>query len=325
MSNRRKLILALGAGALVAPFRSHAQQQGKVWRIGVLVPGAKSGWTPMVEAFRSGLRDLGYVEGKNISIEYRWADNRYDRLPAFAAELVRLKVDVIVTNATPGVGAARGATTTIPIVMAAIGDPVISGFISNLSRPGANITGSTFFGKEILVKRLELLKEALPGLRRVAFLNDQAVPRDYLTALENAARAMKILLESFDLANADALEGAVAAIGKNQIEGIVVIETPMLISVGARIGAAAFKHQIAAIGFKEVVQGGGLMAYGANIAELWRRAATYVDKILKGAKPGDLPVERASKFELVVNKQVATALGIKIPNSILLRADKVID
>lgn len=325
MSNRRRLLLALGASTLIAPFRSHAQQRGKVWRIGVLVPGAKSGWTPMVEAFRSGLRDIGYVEGKNISIEYRWADGQYDRLPDLAAELVRLKVDVMVTNATPGVGAARGATKTIPIVMAAIADPVVSGFIANLSHPGANITGSTFFGKEILVKRLELLKEAAPALRRVAFLKDKTVPRDYLTAIENAARAMKIVLESFDLANPDALEGAVAAMGKKRIEGIVVMETPMLISVGERIGAAAIKHQIAAIGFKEIVQGGGLMAYGADIAAMWRRAATYVDKILKGAKPGDLPVEQASKFELVVNKQAATALGIKIPNSILLRADKVIE
>jgi putative ABC transport system substrate-binding protein len=324
VNTRRKLVIALGAGALVAPFGSFAQQQGKVWRIGVLVPGSAAGWAPMVGALRSGLRDLGYVEGQNISIEYRYADGQYDRLSNLATELVRLKVDVIVSNATSGVGAARRATMTIPIVMGAIGDPVASGFVTNLSHPGANVTGLTFFGKEIAAKRLELIKEALPGLTRAAFLKDHTVPRDYPRSMESAARAMKIALEFVDVDSSDKLDSAMAELVQKRVSGIVVMETPLVISLGKRIGAAASKHRIAAIGFKEVAEGGGLIAYGADIAEMWRRSATYIDKIFKGAKPGDLPIEQASKFELVVNKTTATALGIKIPDSILLRADKVI-
>jgi putative ABC transport system substrate-binding protein len=324
MNNRRKLLFALGTCVIAAPLASFAQQQGKVWRIGVLVPGAASGWAPMVESLRAGLRELGYVEGKNLSIEYRWADGQYDRLPDFAAELVRLKVDVIVTNATAGVGAARRATATVPIVMGAIGDAVASGFVTNLSHPGANITGLSFFAKEIAVKRLELLKEAVPELTRVAFLTDQTIPREYLTTMTSAARTMKMALDLIDVKSPEKLENTLAEMAKKRIEGMVVMETPLLISIGKQIGAAASRHRIAAIGFKDVVEGGGLIAYGADIAEMWHRAATYVDKILKGAKPGDLPVEQARKFELVVNKNTASALGIKIPDSILVRADKVI-
>jgi len=324
MNSRRKLVIAIGAGALTVPFGSFAQQQGKVWRIGVLVPGAASGWAAMVEALRTGLRELGYVEGKNISIEYRWADGQYDRLPDLAAELVRLKVAVIVTNATAGVGAARRVTTTIPIVMGAIGDAVASGFVTNLSHPGANITGLSFFAKEIVVKRLELLKEAAPELRRVAFLTDNTIPRGYLTTMTSAARTMKMALDLIDMKSPEKLESTLAEMAKKRIDGMVVIETPMLISIGKQLGATALRHRIAVIGFKDVVEGGGLIAYGADIAEMWHRAATYVDKILKGAKPGDLPIEQARKFELVVNKNTASALGIKIPDSILVRADKVI-
>jgi len=325
VNRRRKLIVALSAGAFAAPLDLFAQQRSKVWRIGVLVPGSASAWAPMVEALRSGLDELGYIEGKNINIEYRSAEDQYDQLPKLANDLVRLKVDVIVSNATSGVGAARRATTSIPIVMGAIGDPVASGFVTNLSRPGANITGLTFFGKEIAVKRLELLKEASPGLTHVAFLKDRTIPSDYITAMDRAALAMKMVLEPVNLDSPDKLESAIAELAKRHVGGIVAMETPLLISIGKRMGAAALKHRIAAIGFKEVAQGGGLIAYGPNIVEMWRRAATYVDKILNGAKPGDLPIEQASKFELVVNKSTATALGIKIPDSILLRADKAIE
>lgn len=324
MSNRRRLLIGLGAGALAAPLTSISQQQRHVWRIGVLMPGAESGWAPMVDALRSGLRDLGYAEGKNISLEYRWADGQYDRLPSLAADLVRLKVDVIVTNATVGVGAARKATTSIPIVMAAIGDAVASGYVTNLSRPGANVTGLSFFAMEIVVKRLELLKEAVPDLRRVVFLKDQTIPGAYATAMVDAARTTKIALELVDLKSAANLENAFLELEKKRVGGVVVMETPTLISIGKQIGATASRHRLAIIGFREVAEGGGLLAYGADIAQMYRQSAAYVDKILRGQKPGDLPVERASKFELVVNKNAAAMLSVKIPDSILLRATQVI-
>jgi putative ABC transport system substrate-binding protein len=325
MNIRRKLVVALGAGVLAAPFASFAQTKGKVPRIGVLSPGSAAGIGAMTEAMRAGLRELGYVEGKNIVIEYRWAENKYERLPALAADLVRLKVDVLVTHATSGVDAARRATTTIPIVMAAIGDPVASGFISDLAHPGGNITGLSFFSHEIGAKRLELLKELLPGGTRFAVLWDRSVVQRSQIAVKAAARDLKMPVEYIEAQSPDKLESTIANIARNHVGGLVVWETPMTVSNGKTIGALATKQRLAAIGFKEVAEGGGLIAYGANLTEMWRRSATFIDKILKGAKPGDLPIEQASKFDLVINMQAAKALGIKIPNSILVRAGKVIE
>ena len=325
MNDRRKLIVALGAGALTAPFGSFAQPQGKVWRIGVLGAGSPAGWAPMVEALRAGLRELGYIEGSNINIDYRWADGQYDRLPELVADLIRLKVDVIVTHATAGIGAAKRATTTMPIIMASIGDPVASGLLTNLSRPGRNITGLSFFTSEIGSKRLELMKEAMPDIRRVAVIWDRSLPRGFTAPMEAAARTLKIAVELIDVNSADLLESTFSALAKKRVRGALIRETPMLISNAGLVGAIASKHRIAAIGFKEVAEGGGLIGYGADIPTMWRRAATFVDKILKGARPGELPVEQAAKFDLIVNKKTANALGVKFPNSILVQATKVIE
>ena len=325
MNDRRKLIVALGAGALTAPFGSFAQPQGKVWRIGVLGAGSPAGWAPMVEALRAGLRELGYIEGSNINIDYRWADGQYDRLPELVADLIRLKVDVIVTHATAGIGAAKRATTTMPIIMASIGDPVASGLLTNLSRPGGNITGLSFFTSEIGSKRLELMKEAMPDIRRVAVIWDRSLPRGFTAPMEAAARTLKIAVELIDVNSADLLESTFSALAKKRVRGALIRETPMLISNAGLVGAIASKHRIAAIGFKEVAEGGGLIGYGADIPTMWRRAASFVDKILKGAKPGELPVEQAAKFDLIVNKKTANALGVKFPNSILVQATKVIE
>jgi len=325
MNDRRKLIVALGAGALTAPFGSFAQPQGKVWRIGVLGAGSPAGWAPMVEALRAGLRELGYIEGSNINIDYRWADGQYDRLPELVADLIRLKVDVIVTHATAGIGAAKRATTTMPIIMASIGDPVASGLLTNLSRPGGNITGLSFFTSEIGSKRLELMKEAMPDIRRVAVIWDRSLPRGFTAPMEAAARTLKIAVELIDVNSADLLESTFSALAKKRVRGALIRETPMLISNAGLVGAIASKHRIAAIGFKEVAEGGGLIGYGADIPTMWRRAATFVDKILKGARPGELPVEQAAKFDLIVNKKTANALGVKFPNSILVQATKVIE
>ena len=325
MTTRRRLLIALGAGALAAPFGSFAQPQGKVWRIGVLGAGSPAGWAPMVEALRAGLRELGYIEGSNINIDYRWADGQYDRLPELVADLIRLKVDVIVTHATAGIGAAKRATTTMPIIMASIGDPVASGLLTNLSRPGGNITGLSFFTSEIGSKRLELMKEAMPDIRRVAVIWDRSLPRGFTAPMEAAARTLKIAVELIDVNSADLLESTFSALAKKRVRGALIRETPMLISNAGLVGAIASKHRIAAIGFKEVAEGGGLIGYGADIPTMWRRAATFVDKILKGARPGELPVEQAAKFDLIVNKKTANALGVKFPNSILVQATKVIE
>jgi len=325
VNNRRKLIVALGAGALALPYCSFAQQQGKVWRVGVLGAGSPSGWAPMVEALRAGLRELGYIEARTINIDYRWADGQYDRLPELVADLIRLKVDVIVTHATAGIGAAKRATTTMPIIMASIGDPVASGLLTNLSRPGGNITGLSFFTSEIGSKRLELMKEAMPDIRRVAVIWDRSLPRGFTAPMEAAARTLKIAVELIDVNSADLLESTFSALAKKRVRGALIRETPMLISNAGLVGAIASKHRIAAIGFKEVAEGGGLIGYGADIPTMWRRAATFVDKILKGARPGELPVEQAAKFDLIVNKKTANALGVKFPNSILVQATKVIE
>jgi putative ABC transport system substrate-binding protein len=325
VNNRRKLIVALGAGALALPYCSFAQQQGKVWRVGVLGAGSPSGWAPMVEALRAGLRELGYIEARTINIDYRWADGQYDRLPELVADLIRLKVDVIVSHATAGIVAAKQATTSIPIIMASIGDPVAAGLLTNLSRPGGNITGLSFFTSEIGIKRLELLKEAVPDIKQVGVVWDRSLPRYFMAPMEAAARVIKVAVEFIDVDSADMLESTFAALAKKHVRGVVIRETPMLISNARLVGAIASKYRIAAVGFKEVAEGGGLIGYGADIPAMWRRAATFVDKIFKGAKPGELPVEQATKFDVIVNKKTGSALGVKFPNSILVQATKVIE
>ena len=326
MNSRRKLLVALGAVALAAPLGSFAQQQGKVWRIGFLGTASASGYVKEIDAIRAGLRDLGYVEGKNILIEYRWAESDPQRLNEMAAELVALKVDVIIAHSLPGVRAAGQATKTIPIVIADGPDLVAAGLVSSLARPGGNITGSTAFQTELGAKRLELLKEVVPQLKRASVLSNalNSMQAVYFQAIENAARAMKVEVSQFEVRTSEQLPGAFAAMAEQRVDGVVINEDPLLNSNAAVIAALAATHRLPAIGLTILADAGGLLGYGPNRPLLYGRAAGFVDKILKGAKPGDLPIERATKFDLIVNLRAAKALGIKIPQPLVLRADKVI-
>lgn len=329
MNNRRKLLVVLGVGALAAPLRSFAQQPTpRMHRIGFLGPGSAAGSGPRLAAFRAGMRDLGYIEGKNLVIEFRWAESKYERLPELAAELVRLNVELIVTSATAGVLAAKQATTAIPIVMAAQGDTVVTGIVTSLARPEGNITGSTFFSPQLMAKRLELLKEMLPQARRFGFLANPGTTVMVQAALKEmgvTARSLKVELQEFNVRGPQEFEGVFAEMAKRRVAGFVFQDEPMLSANFESVASIATKNRIAAIGASDFPEEAGLMGYGPNRTALFRRAATYVDKIFKGAKPGDLPIEQATKFELVVNMKTAKALGIKIPNSILVRADKVIE
>ena len=326
MITRRRIVLALGAGAL-APLASFAQQSAKVARIGFLGPGFAAATADRVEALRAGLRDLGYVEGKNIVIEFRWAEVKYDRLPELATELVRLKVDVIVTSTTPGTRAAKQATTTIPIVSAISGDPVAAGLVASIARPGGNITGSTFFDPELMAKRLELLKEVFPRTKQVAVLvnTDNPLFGPILQAMEITARSLKVGLQQFKVRRAEEFDGAFSAMAKQRVDAVVINEDPVLYNSNKAIANLAAKQRLLSAGGKDFVEAGGLLAYGVDVPGMYRRAAFFVDKILKGANPGDMPIERAAKFELIINMKTAKALGLTIRESILFRADKLIE
>jgi putative ABC transport system substrate-binding protein len=312
---------------LAAPLVSLAQQQGKVWRIGFLGTASAAGYVREVEAIRTGLRDLGYVEGRNIVIEYRWAESNPERLKDLAAELVALKVDVIITHSFPGARTAARATTTIPIVIADGPDPVAAGFVASLARPGGNITGSTAFQAELAAKRLELLMEVLPRIKRVSVLFNalNASNAVYFREMEPAAKRMKVELHQFGVKALEEFPGAFAAMARKRVEAAVIGEDPLLNSNAGVIAALVATHRLPACGLTIFAEAGGLLGYGANRPLLYRRAAGFVDKILKGAKPGDLPIERATKFDLIVNLKTAKALGVKIPQQLLQRADKVIE
>ena len=327
MNKRRKLIIALGASALAAPLPSFAQQPVKIARIGFLGAASASGYTRQLDGFRLGLRDFGYMEGKNIVIEYRWAEGNYARLPELAAELVRSKVDVIVTHGTPGTRAAKGATTTIPIVMAISGDAVATGLVVSLPRPGGNITGSTFFDPELSAKQIELLKEILPRITQVAVLvnPDNPVIGPVFKAMEITAKSLKLGLQQFAVRGPNEFENAFSAMVKTRVEAVAIQEDGMLNANVRTVGDLTIKKRLPSIGNIEVPQAGGLLGYGVNFPEIFRRAAYFVDKILKGAKPADLPVEQPTVFELVINMKTAKALGIQIPQSVLLRANRVIE
>ena len=329
MNDRRKLVFALGAGALMAPLVSFAQQpSAKIHRIGFLGITSAAGMATRLDALQVGLRELGYVEGMNLVIEIRYADGQYDRLPNLAAELVRLKVDVIVTHGA-AIRVAKEATTTIPIVMGALGDAVATGLVASLAKPGGNITGSTFFGPELNAKRLELIKEVLPRAKRVAFLvnpdSGTAVLEPSLQALAVAAKSLKVEVQRVDVRNPNEFDGAFAAMSKQQVSAVAIQDDPVLIANATAVASLAARHRMPSIGSVEFAEAGGLMAYGTQIPAMFRHAAVFVDKILKGAKPGDLPIERATTFDLVINMKTAKALGIKLPNSIFARATKVIE
>jgi putative ABC transport system substrate-binding protein len=315
---------------LVAPLAAEAQRAGKVYRIGILPPGPISERVHLWEAFRQGLRELGYVEGQNITLVFPSAEVRPERVPHLAAELVNLKVDLIVAGTTPAALAAKQATKTIPIVATSVADPVGDGLVASLARPGGNITGFTFLGPELVPKRLELLKEAIPGVSRVAALWHPAAygeptMRDMLKEIETAARALGVQLQLVRARGPDDFDRAFSAMTTERAGALIVFPSPMLYTERRGIVDLAAKHRLPTIyAWREPVEAGGLMSYGASIPDLYRRAATHVDKILKGAKPADLPVEQPTKFELVINLKTAKALGLTIPQSVLIRATQVI-
>jgi putative ABC transport system substrate-binding protein len=323
---RKITVLALCAMLFALSYSVSAQQPTKIPRIGYLFASSPSSFAG--EAVRQGLRELGYVEGKNIIIEYRFADVKFDRLPALAAELVRLKVDVIVTGGPPSTRAAKEATVTIPIIMTNVGDPVKSGFVASLARPGGNITGLSSLAPELSGKQLELLKEIVPRLSRVAVLGTSTNPDNaqMLREMELAAKAFDVKLQYLDVRSPKDIETAFRAASKGRAEAFLMILPPSItIAHRTHFVELAVKSRLPAIyNRREYVEAGGLMTYGVNNTDLGRRAASMVDKILKGAKPADLPVERPTKFEFIINLKAAKQIGLTIPPNVLARADKVI-
>jgi len=322
---RRTFAAALGASLLAAPLGVRAQD--KVWRIGFLGTASASGYVKEIDAIRAELRKLGYLEGRNIQIEFRWAESDPAKLKEMAAELAALKVDAIITHSTLGVRAAANATKTIPIIIADAPDPVALGFVASLARPGGNITGSTGFQTELAAKRLELLKEVIPRVKRVSVLISALNDRIgiIIDAMQAAAKSMQIELVQFPVKSSADFPNAFSAMGKKRFEAAVISEDPMLNANVGITAALAAANRLPAVGLTTFAEAGGLLGYGANRPLLYARSAVFVDKLLKGARPGDLPIERATKFDLVVNVKTAKALQIKVPPLLLQRADKVVE
>src|SRR5713226_3799414 len=319
--------LALCALLFALSLPAQAQQPTKIPRVGFLGTASPSAVSARVEAFRQGLRELGYVEGKSILIEYRWAEGKLVRMPDLAAELVRLKVDVIMTPGPAATRPAKEATSTIPIVMGFDNDPIGNGFVASLARPGGNITGLSSLAPEISGKQLELLKEIVPRLSRVAVLGNSTTPGNAqaLKEIETAAGALKVQLQYLDVLAAKDIETAFRAASEGRADAVLALQNTVLLSQRRHVVELAVKSHLPAIYYTiEYVEEGGLMTYSVNVTDLFRRAATYVDKILKGAKPADLPVEQPTKFEFVINLKAAKQIGLTIPPNVLARADKVI-
>jgi putative tryptophan/tyrosine transport system substrate-binding protein len=323
---RREFIALISAAAAAQPLAVRAQS-GRTYRIGFLGVTSEAEFRRQLEALKRGLRQLGYEEGKNLIIEYRWAASQYDRLPDLAAELVRLRIDLLVAHSTPGVRAAKQATSTIPVVMAIVGDPIAAGLVESLSRPGGNLTGLTFFFAEIAAKRVELIKEAIPTLTRVAvFVNpaNQSTPIA-LTAMQHMAGSLGVELVAIEVGAREEIADAILTVAARRAGALVAIEDPMFISNGTQIAALAEQHGLPMIGFRPQADVGALMDYGVDVADMYFRSAALVDKVLKGTRPADLPIERAVKFDLIVNLKRAKTLGIELPTSLLLRANEVIE
>ena len=321
---RREFIRIIG-GAAAWPFAAGAQQP--IAQIGFLGAATAAGYAKLFEAFQVGLHDLGYSEGKNIVMHSRWAEEKYDRLQLLANELVALKVDVLVTHGTPATGALRQATATIPIVMAVSGDADKTGLIQTLARPGSNVTGLTYFAADQTSKRLEVMKEIIPSLHRVAFLanpRNQVLPLE-LQAMEDAVRSLKIAYEPFEVRNPVELDKIFSEIARHNFDVVQIAQDGMLVANAGRIGAIALKEHLPTIGESFFANEGGLIGYGPDIGEMFRRAAYYVDRILKGEKASSLPVERPNKYKLNINLKTAKALGLDVPPSLLARADEVIE
>jgi len=331
MKTRRVFLVGNVAGLflLAMPLASPAQQQSKVWRIGFLGVAPASTYTEYVDAFKAELRHLGYAEGKNIALEYRWAGGKYERLPALATELVRMKADIIVTHATPATRAARNATAAIPIVMISIAEPVASGLVASLARPGGNVTGMSNLAAGVISKHVELLTQIAPGNAALAVLQNPTNPgatAPQLKEVDTAARALGLRLQFFEVRAPNDFDAAFARIAAARTAGVVVVTDTLFLDHRYRIAKLASKNRVPAVFSRsENVDAGGLMSYGSSLIGQFRHAAIYVDKILKGAKPADLPVEEPTMLELVVNLKTAKALRITIPQSILVRADRVIE
>ena len=329
-TTRRKLLLALGAAALASPLTPHAQPQTKVWRVGLLSlsSGLASLDSDPARAFPQAMRELGYIEGKNLVIEWRFADGKNELLPNMAAELVRLKMDAIVTQNQTVTLAAQKATATIPIVMANSGDPVGSGFVKSLAHPSGNITGLSNMVAEISAKHLEMLLSMVPNLSRVAVLVNPAnsTTAATLTSVQAAAQKVRVNILPVEVRTVAEIEKAFAAMAREKAGAVIVARDALFLLQARHTAELAVKNRLPTIfGLSENVEAGGLMSYGASATDNYRRAATFVDKIFKGAKPGDLPVEQPTKFELIINGKTAKALGLKIPQSLLIIADKVIE
>jgi putative ABC transport system substrate-binding protein len=330
MNKRRKLVLAIGANVLAVPLASFAQQRSKVGRVGFLSARSRPVSLDSDEygGFPQGMRELGYVEGKNLVIDWRYAEGKYERLPELLAELIRLKVDVIVAPGSPVISAVQKAGTNVPIVVVNAQDPVGSGLIKSLARPGGNITGLSSLAVDIGPKHLEMLLGMVPKLTRVAILVNFDNPSHSVTLKNIQAAAQKVNARIFpvDARTAPEIEKAFSAMTRAKAEGVIVARDALFVQQARQIAELTTKNRLPAIsGIREYMEAGGLIIYGPNSTDSFRRAATYVDKIFKGAKPGDLPVEQPTRFELIVNMKTAKALGIAIPQSILVRADKVIE
>ncbi len=325
MISRRVFLVAFAAAAVAAPRRASSQRLGRVVRVGWLGTSPLAAGPHIVEAFRDGLRQAGWIEGQNLTIDFALAEGRLERLPELAAELVRRKVDVIFAPAQPAALAAKKATSSIPIVFALTEDPVSLGLVTSLARPGGNATGLSQQYPELVAKRWQLLKEVAPRISRVAVLWESAIGPALLKPEEDAAKALGVRLEVLELRSPDDLDQAFAAAAKARADGLSLPFTPIVFVKRARIAELATKHRLPAVApFREFAEAGGLMAYAPDLPDIYRRAATYVDKILRGAKPADLPVEQVDKFELVINLKTAKALGLTIPQSIMALADEVI-
>jgi putative tryptophan/tyrosine transport system substrate-binding protein len=324
---RREFIMLIGVAPVAWPLAARAQQPGKVHRIGFLGSATAAGSAKAVGSLRAGLGDFGYFEGTNIGLEFRWAEGNYDRLPQLVEELIATNLDVLITHGTPGTRVAKQATTTIPIVMAISGDAIATGLVSSLARPEANLTGSTFFLPQLNAKRLELLKEACPHISRVAALSnpDNPVSRPIIPAMQEAAAPLSLMVDVFRAQSPNEFTLAFDGMPKSQVDSAVITEDGEFASSFRAIATLALADNLPSIGAVEYAEAGGLIGYGVDILALYRRAAYFVDRILKGATPADLPIEQPTKFELIVNLKTAKMLRLAMSETFLVRADKVIE
>jgi ABC-type uncharacterized transport system substrate-binding protein len=324
MIERRTFLRGAGLALLAASVDAAAEPGS--YRIGFLGGASASGYQRLMESLVLGLQDYGYVPGKNVAIELRWADGQYERLPALAAELLRLRVDVILTQGTPAALAAKHATATVPIVMAIVGDPVESGIVASYSRPGGNITGSSFFWGELNAKRLEFMKTFMPDLARAGVLINPDNPglASVLRAMGERAQALKVGLEPVKVRRLEELEDAFSQM-RRRIQALTVLEDGLFLANAGRIADLATRHRVPTIGFAEYCEAGGLLAYGVDLPYIWRQAGVLVDKILKGEKPADLPIQQATRFELLLNVRTAKAMGFTVTPEVLRRVNRVID